>query len=254
MQRITKTVDREANPDLIAMRARTERAVETLRGIRVHNLKPARLMANWPNILRDYWESYGTVVHKNTPARPSPKAITDMENVALLIVAALNVVERGVIWDRAARLPWKIICQKLHCDRTAAWRMYTTAIMKMVAMEKGYSWKDGTQDVEELAPKVYAIQGETTKSIKIGWSFNPQKRVNDLQVAAPEKLKLLGSCYGAMTQERAIHAHLSPHRLSGEWFAPEPLVMQAVKRIISCDKAEQVLQHLEAWRRGQSAA
>lgn len=249
MQRITKTVDREPNPELVRMRARTELAVMTLRGLKVHNLRPRGLMAAWPNILRDFWEAYGHVQVKNRPAYPSPTAITDLDAVMILINRALNKVERGLVWDRAARLPWKMVCDKLHCDRTVAWRMYTLALMKMVALERGLQWRPGADSVEECAPKIYAIQGEMTQSVKIGWSFEPEKRLMSLQTGAPEKLKILGTCYGAMTQERAIHAHLAPHRLSGEWFAPAPLVMEAVEKIISCDKAEEVLQHLAAWRR-----
>lgn len=254
MQRITKTVDREANPELVRMRARTELAAMTLRGLRVHNLRPARLMANWPNVLHDFWESYGNVHVKTRPAHPSNRAIDDLDALMILMTRALNVVERGLVWDRASRVPWKVICDKLKCDRTNAWRCYTIAIMKMVALEKGFQWKNGAQNVEESVPKIYAIQAETTKAIKIGWSFDPKARMATLQTGVPERLSVLGTCYGAMTQERAIHAHLAPHRISGEWFKPEPLVMEAVRKIIECEKAQDVLQHIEAWRRGEKAA
>jgi hypothetical protein len=213
-------------------------------------------MVNWPDIVRDFWEAYGQDAPSLRPATPSAKAIDDLDAVLILVTKALDVNERKLVWDRAFRRPWKVICTHFHCDKTTAWRNYSMALMKLVACERGLLDKIKKDAVyaDELTPKIYAVQAETSKAIKIGFSYNPKERMANLQVAVPEKLVLLGSCDGAMTHEKAIHAHLSPHQLQGEWFKPDALVMEAVNKIIKCETAREVLQHLEACRRRPIAA
>lgn len=68
---------------------------------------------------------------------------------------------------------------------------------------------------------VYFIQSEEGP-IKIGFSDDPAKRLDQLQVASPSQLRLLGSLPCKSTREAAIHGYFAEHRLRGEWFRPAP--------------------------------
>lgn len=80
---------------------------------------------------------------------------------------------------------------------------------------------------DEYGQQFLYVLGIRDKSspIKIGISFQVDKRIKDLQTSHPEVLELRG-CLGvprsrARTLERAAHKWLDAHRLSGEWFAVE---------------------------------
>jgi Domain of unknown function (DUF6362) len=40
----------------------------------------------------------------------------------------IDAEDRGLIWQRAKREPWKEICAALGCDRTTAWRRLNSAL------------------------------------------------------------------------------------------------------------------------------
>lgn len=70
---------------------------------------------------------------------------------------------------------------------------------------------------------LYYIQGSRTKSIKIGISEEPWKRLQQLQTASSEPLEMLGTVdcktrdYAEYGEEQT-HDLLRDSRLSGEWF------------------------------------
>lgn len=59
---------------------------------------------------------------------------------------------------------------------------------------------------------------ERARFVKIGRAKNPQKRLGDLQVGHPEKLKVLRAFPRAGDFESAFHDGLAEQRASGEWF------------------------------------
>lgn len=65
---------------------------------------------------------------------------------------------------------------------------------------------------------IYFIQNESTKAIKIGYSVDVQKRLSQLQTAAPDRLVLIGQIPGDISDERALHDRFREHHLRGEWF------------------------------------
>lgn len=73
-----------------------------------------------------------------------------------------------------------------------------------------------------LKPKVsdyvYFIQATESGAIKIGISWNPLKRLLDVQNGHHEPLLLIGQFPGTIADERALHAEFAHLRLSGEWF------------------------------------
>lgn len=65
---------------------------------------------------------------------------------------------------------------------------------------------------------IYVIACTKTKTCKIGYSNNPQKRLKELQVANPNKLKLAKVIQGTINEEQTLHKTFEHLRLSGEWF------------------------------------
>lgn len=69
--------------------------------------------------------------------------------------------------------------------------------------------------------------------IKIGVAIDPQKRLSEIQVGNPLKLELLASVPGDQNTERLLHRKFSAHRMSGEWFSPEPELLEVAKKMQS---------------------
>lgn len=68
--------------------------------------------------------------------------------------------------------------------------------------------------------RVYFVQGQYTKLIKIGFSFNPKARLKALQLGSPDPLVLLGvmPCWEA--SEAILHEDFKQYKVHGEWYAP----------------------------------
>ena len=64
---------------------------------------------------------------------------------------------------------------------------------------------------------VYFIGGKRGP-VKIGWAFNPAKRVTELQTASPIRLSVIAAIPGTQRDERALHERHADGRLEGEWF------------------------------------
>lgn len=77
-------------------------------------------------------------------------------------------------------------------------------------------------DIEDDEPisrgRVYFIVARKAGTVKVGFSANLRKRMIDLQTSASEPLAMAFSCAGDRELERALHAFLAPHVVSGEWF------------------------------------
>lgn len=65
---------------------------------------------------------------------------------------------------------------------------------------------------------VYFILDEISDSIKIGYSTNPENRLNALQTGCPHKLKLLFKYKCDKSMEKEFHNGFSTYKKSGEWF------------------------------------
>lgn len=81
---------------------------------------------------------------------------------------------------------------------------------------------------------IYAIRcGDT---VKIGISWDVQKRLAGLQTSSPFALELLGYTDNVNASlERLIHERLKVHRLKGEWFRLTPEVQEIVDLIVAGD-------------------
>ena len=77
------------------------------------------------------------------------------------------------------------------------------------------SWRKTIQKSD----RVYLIQAEDSKSLKIGVSWNPARRLATLRVASRESLRMVAEISGGVDTERQLHKKFDHLRLSGEWFS-----------------------------------
>lgn len=94
--------------------------------------------------LRDYFTSWPQVVYseieilrmdqrpKKWPA--TPEAISRMEKACGWILLLKEVEERKIIWLRAKRTPWKLICGELGFSRATANRKWKSAIRQITLL------------------------------------------------------------------------------------------------------------------------
>lgn len=66
---------------------------------------------------------------------------------------------------------------------------------------------------------VYFILSEHSKTVKIGYSSTPEKRLDSLQTGSPVQLKLIGKLQATKSDEASFHARYQKYRTHGEWFA-----------------------------------
>ena len=68
--------------------------------------------------------------------RATQEQIEIWEKVVLEWMFVLEPKERILVWKRANRIPWKIICIYFGKDRTSVWRLYTQILSKIQGFEK----------------------------------------------------------------------------------------------------------------------
>lgn len=80
---------------------------------------------------------------------------------------------------------------------------------------------------------IYFLKAGDFIAYKIGFTASdPLKRMADLQVGCPFKLELLGAIEGTWAQEQSLHELLANFKTIGEWFSPNTVVTEAIKRAI----------------------
>jgi hypothetical protein len=65
---------------------------------------------------------------------------------------------------------------------------------------------------------VYLIQAGNTNFVKIGVSFEPQRRLRDLQTSHYEELKIVAFKEGGKDDELRLHIKFKDSHVRGEWF------------------------------------
>lgn len=86
------------------------------------------------------------------------------------------------------------------------------------------------QNMKPGTDLVYFVQGTPGTPIKIGTtdSGRVRARVKQLQTGHPFPLRVLRTVRGGKQLESDVHRMFADYRLSGEWFAPEPVVLALV--------------------------
>ncbi len=64
--------------------------------------------------------------------RPTREQIALWEMVILEWLPVLTVFERQLVWKRANRLPWKLLCREFGHTRVHLWRIYDRALLKIL--------------------------------------------------------------------------------------------------------------------------
>ena len=91
--------------------------------------------------LRDYFTSWPQVIYSEieilrmdqTPKkwRPTPEAISRMETTCSWIHFLEETEERKIVWLRATRTPWQLICGEFGISRATANRKWKNAIRRI---------------------------------------------------------------------------------------------------------------------------
>ena len=75
--------------------------------------------------------------------------------------------------------------------------------------------------------KVYFIQGDKTKRIKIGYTRNVKKRIKRMQLS--EKIKILLVLDGGQELESQLHEEFKDYHIHGEWFTPSDKLIEFIQ-------------------------
>ena len=67
--------------------------------------------------------------------RPTQAQVTLWEMVVLKWLPLLTPYERNLVWKRANRLPWKLLCRELGRTRVHLWRIYDRALFKLTVQQ-----------------------------------------------------------------------------------------------------------------------
>src|SRR6266851_612069 len=80
---------------------------------------------------------------------------------------------------------------------------------------------------------IYFIRKGLNGPIKIGYtSSSVEQRIAQLQTGHHEKIYLLGTIPGSMSDEKAIHNELSEYNIQGEWFDPKAELLETIDDVI----------------------
>ncbi len=84
----------------------------------------------WPTVVYTALEIMQQEKKRFRLGPPLPKAIDRMEDV-FTWVAWLEEDDRHLVWMRAARMPWRMICTRIGVSKTVAWHRWTGALLKI---------------------------------------------------------------------------------------------------------------------------
>ena len=121
---------KQLTPGESEVEERLRSAPRTLR--RLPNVKIQGYFSTWPTIIREPLE---ILQMEPEPLRitPSMADITEMEEVLFVWLKWIEPEERRLVWLRAERVRWKLICGRFGVGRTKAWEMYRRALASIAA-------------------------------------------------------------------------------------------------------------------------
>jgi hypothetical protein len=83
-----------------------------------------------------------------------------------------------------------------------------------------------------LVGVVYFVSAGDDGPIKVGFTTGKlARRLADLQLSSPVRLRVVWAIRGGRAKEREVHLKLAAHRLHGEWFARDA-VLDYLKPIV----------------------
>lgn len=87
---------------------------------------------------------------------------------------------------------------------------------------------------------VYFIEAVGLQKIKIGVSDDPKKRLEQLSVGSPVKLKLVGTIQGDNNLEKELHSRFAYLNSDREWFHATKELTEYIKSITSQERDERL--------------
>lgn len=96
---------------------------------------------------------------------------------------------------------------------------------------KGRPRNDGRMSERSQQGHIYFLQNGRRKLVKIGFSGDHISRIDSLQSATPDKLKLLATLPGSRTLEAELHKRFAKYHVQGEWFSVEGELAKYIDRI-----------------------
>lgn len=63
--------------------------------------------------------------------KPTQEQISLWERVVLEWLPILSINDRRLVWKRANRIPWKLLCREFGLERTEMWRRYHGVLIKI---------------------------------------------------------------------------------------------------------------------------
>lgn len=89
---------------------------------------------------------------------------------------------------------------------------------------EGFSWGEASDLPQYRTTWIYFIQQGDSGPVKIGCSFEPTRRLKQLQTAHSTSLRLLCAVEANRDEERSWHDRFRNARTKGEWFQPTPVM------------------------------
>lgn len=79
---------------------------------------------------------------------------------------------------------------------------------------------------------VYLIYNSNRNVVKIGYGTDPIKRLSTLQIGCIDRLDLLCTFNGGISDEKTLHEKLSKFRIVGEWFEYTEELISVVRDVM----------------------
>jgi hypothetical protein len=101
---------------------------------------------------------------------------------------------------------------------------------------------------------VYFIGAKDSERIKIGYSIDPWKRIQQIQSGNPENLEVLYHFPGTKETEATLHSLFGPSRLRGEWFGNAECIRWVAEHLRASQVAKALKNvGLEKWPEDKAA-
>lgn len=86
-------------------------------------------------------------------------------------------------------------------------------------LAKGRPRSNGTMRESARPGHIYFLQNGRRKLVKIGFSSDHATRIGNIQMASPDKLKLIATIPGSRLMEAELHKRFAQYHVQGEWFS-----------------------------------
>lgn len=97
---------------------------------------------------------------------------------------------------------------------------------------RAMSYEDYRANHADVGSVYFIVDQMGADTIKIGWSRDPARRLQELQVGNPTPLKIIGCVAATRLIEPALHQLFAPAAVSGEWFTdPEGSIRRWLKEM-----------------------